>query len=134
MVGWLWALPLTLCGLPVWCVIKIWQPKMALAQLNKASIAPVFIAYGAPMAWLLDHHPFGAMDAVAVGCCVFARDEVALQRCLGHELVHVRQAMQWGVFFPLAYGLCSLWAWMQGRSAYADNYFEIQARREGCQP
>lgn len=108
------------------------QPEKGLAQLNRTSFAPVFIAHGASVTWILDHHPFGAMDAVAVGCCVFARDEVALRRCWGHELVHVRQAMQWGVLLPVAYGLCSLWAWMQGRDAYTDNYFEIQARRDSC--
>jgi hypothetical protein len=69
------------------------------------------------------------MDAMAVGCCVLARDEVALQRTLAHELVHVRQALQWGALFPLAYALCSAWQWSQGRCAYTDNYFEIQARK-----
>jgi hypothetical protein len=124
---WLWALPLTLCGLPLWIGMRIFKSNKALAQLNIAEEAPVFVAYGAPAAWLLKHHPYGEMDAVAVGCCVFARDAQALRRTLAHELVHVEQALRWGALFPLAYILCSAWAAAQGRSAYADNYFERQA-------
>jgi hypothetical protein len=126
---WLWALPLTLCGLPLWLGMRVFKPNKALAQLNIAGAAPVFIAYGAPAAWLLKHHPYGEMDAMAIGCCVFARDTQALQRTLAHELVHVEQAMHWGLFFPLAYILCSAWASANGGSAYADNYFERQANR-----
>lgn len=124
---WLWALPLTLCGLPLWLGMRIFKSNKALAQLNIARAAPVFVAYGAPAAWLLKHHPYGEMDAVAVGCCVFARDAQALRRTLAHELVHVEQALRWGLFFPLAYMLCSAWAAAHGRNAYADNYFERQA-------
>jgi hypothetical protein len=126
---WLWALPLTLCGLPLWLGMRIFKPNKALAQLNTAGEAPVFIAYGAPAAWLLKHHPYGEMDAMAVGCCVFARDLQTLQRTMAHELVHVEQALRWGVFFPLAYILCSVWAKAGGRCPYADNYFERQANR-----
>ncbi len=126
---WLWALPLTLLGLPLWLGMRFFKPNRALAQLNIAGAAPVFIAYGMPAAWLLKRHPYGEMDAVAVGCCIFARDAPALQRTLPHELVHVQQAMHWGVFFPLAYVLCSAWAVVNRRSAYADNYFEQQANR-----
>jgi hypothetical protein len=126
---WLWALPLTLCGLPLWFGMRIFNSKMALAQLNIAGAAPVFVAYGAPVAWLLKHHPYGEMDAMAIGSCVFARDAQALRRTLQHELVHVEQALRWGLFFPLAYLLCSAWAAAQGRNAYADNYFERQANK-----
>jgi hypothetical protein len=128
---WLWPLPLTLLGLPLWlwmwCSARISTSNWAVAQLNKAQEAPVFIAYGQPASWLLAHHPFGEMDAMAIGSCVFARDAQALQRTLVHELVHVRQALQWGALFPLAYGLCSAWACMLGRCPYAGNYFEVQA-------
>jgi hypothetical protein len=128
---WLWALPLTLCGLPLWLWMRLagrlYKQNTAVAQSNKAQEAIVFIAHGAPVSWLLKHHPFGEMDAMAIGCCVFARDAAALARTLPHELVHVQQALRWGVLFPLAYGLCSVWAWAHGRCAYADNYFERQA-------
>jgi hypothetical protein len=124
---WLWALPLTACGLPLWLGLRIFKPKKALAQLSRVKCAPVFIAYGAFAAWLLKHHPYGEMDAMAIGCCIFARDAQALQRTMVHELVHVEQAMRWGVLFPLAYILCSAWAKASGRCPYADNYFEQQA-------
>lgn len=128
---WLWALPLTLLGLPLWlwmlCNARFLVRNRPVAQVNIAQTAPIFIAYGHPANWLLAHHPFGEMDAMAIGCCVFARDAQALQRTLAHELVHVRQALQWGALFPLAYGLCSMWACMHGRCPYANNYFEMQA-------
>ncbi len=124
---WVWALPLTLCGLPLWLGMWICKPKEALAQLNNAEKAPVFIAYGAPAAWFLKHHPYGEMDAMAIGCCIFACDAQALQRTMAHELVHVEQAMRWGMLFPLAYLLCSAWAKATGGCPYADNYFERQA-------
>ncbi len=126
---WLWALPLTLCALPLWLGMRFFKPNKALAQLNIAGAAPVFVAYGAPAAWLLKHHPYGEMDAMAVGSCVFARDAQALQRTLQHELVHVEQALHWGALFPLAYILCSAWSAAHGRNAYADNYFERQANK-----
>jgi hypothetical protein len=124
---WLWALPLTLWGLPLWLGMRIFKSNKALAQLNIAGAAPVFVAYGMPVAWLLKHHPYGEMDAMAVGSCVFARDAQALRRTLPHELVHVEQALHWGMLFPLAYMLCSAWEAANGRNAYADNYFERQA-------
>jgi hypothetical protein len=132
---WLWALPLTLCGLPLWLLMRLqmwfqgrpYKKNTVVAQSNIAQAAIVFVAFGEPAAWLLKHHPFGEMDAMAIGCCVFARDAAALARTLPHELVHVEQALRWGVLFPLAYGLCSAWAWAHGRCAYADNYFERQA-------
>jgi hypothetical protein len=130
---WLWALPLTLLGMPLWlwmrCSVLFLASNGAVAQINNAQADTVFIAYGQPASWLLVHHPFGEMDAMAIGCCVFARDAQALQRTLAHELVHVRQALQWGALFPLAYGLCSVWACMCGRCPYSDNYFEVQANR-----
>jgi hypothetical protein len=135
LLQWLWATPLTLLGMPLWLWMwfsaRFYASNRPVAQVNDAQTAIVFIAYGAPANWLLAHHPFGAMDAMAIGCCVFARDAQALQRTLAHELVHVRQALQWGALFPLAYGLCSLLAWARGGSLYADNYFERQANRLG---
>jgi hypothetical protein len=126
---WLWALPLTLCGLPLWLGMWFFRPKGLQAQCYIARAAPVFIAYGAPAGWLLKRHPYGEMDAMAIGCCVFARDAATLARTLPHELVHVQQALQWGPLFPLAYVLCSVWAHLRGRNAYADNYFERQANQ-----
>ena len=46
-----------------------------------------------------------------------------------HERVHVRQCEQWGPLFLPAYLLASLWAWLQGRHYYRDNWFEVDAER-----
>jgi hypothetical protein len=132
---WLWALPLTLCGLPLWLLMRALQlrgrQKSALnhaaANINKAQAAPVFVAYGAPAKWLLQHHFFGEMDAMAIGCCVFAQDQACLDRTLAHEMVHVQQALHWGPLFPVAYTLNSLWQKCCGRCPYTNNYFERQA-------
>ena len=54
------------------------------------------------------------------------RDE--LLRIGPHERVHVQQYERWGPLFFVAYGASSLWQLLQGRSAYWDNHFEVQAR------
>jgi hypothetical protein len=136
---WLWALPLTLCGLPLWLLMRVWQlgegrkapPNKVVAHINRAQAATVFVAYGAPARWLLQHHFFGEMDAMAVGCCIFAQDDAALQRTMAHELVHVEQALHWGPLFPLAYVACAVWQKCQGQCPYTNNYFERQANRRG---
>jgi hypothetical protein len=52
-----------------------------------------------------------------------------------HERVHVRQYELWGPLFIPAYMIAGLWATVNGRPAYAENYFEREARRAeaaGC--
>ncbi|MGA8514128.1 MAG: hypothetical protein WB821_05070 [Burkholderiaceae bacterium] len=132
---WLWALPLTLCGLPLWAWMYLSrrrngqknQVNRAVVLVNRTQTATVFIAYGAPMAWLLKRHPYGEMDAIAVGCCIFAQNQAAYTRTLAHELVHVQQALHWGPLFPVAYALNSVWQKCCGRCPYTNNYFERQA-------
>lgn len=128
---WLWALPLTLCGLPLWCCAFTLQrfkgKNNHFSDVEYKEYAILFVAYGACIAWFLKRHPWGDMQAIAIGCCIFARDAQAMQRCGAHERAHVRQALRWGVLFPLAYAACSGWAWYCGRCPYADNYFERQA-------
>ncbi len=130
---WLWALPLTLCGMCLWVGVRleqlIFKSKHAKAYVITAQPATVLIAHSPSLHWLLQHHPFGPMDAMAIGCCVVARDAATLQGTLAHELVHVQQALHWGPLFPLAYAACSAWAFATGGCAYADNAFERQAQR-----
>jgi hypothetical protein len=133
LLQWLWALPLTACGLPLWCAAgllgRTGQSEQQQAVLSRQATGWVFIAHGPLFAALLKRHPFGHMHAVAVGCCVFASDAASLAEHLTHELVHVRQARQWGVLFPVAYAASSAWQRLHGRCAYADNWFERQANR-----
>lgn len=130
-ITWLWALPLTLLGLCIWVVVyferHIFDRKSAVTQVKPAQVAIVFIAYSNTIKWLLVRHPLGCMDAITIGCCVLACDAAALERTWTHECVHVRQALQWGPLFPLAYAASSAWAGLHGRCVYAGNYFEQQA-------
>lgn len=50
-----------------------------------------------------------------------------------HEREHTQQAKRLGPFWPLAYGLGSLVAWLAGTRWYQDNPFELAARRAGGQ-
>ena len=50
-----------------------------------------------------------------------------------HEHVHVRQALEWGPLHPIAYAVASLGALLTGGSAYRDNVFEREARKEAGQ-
>ena len=126
--GWLWAFPLTVIGLPVWLCQRCFGGRRT-AELRMTSVGWVLIAHGALLAALLKHHPFGKMHAVAVGCCVFAGDEDMLIANFPHELIHARQAQQWGIFFPIAYLASSAWQYWHGHCAYSDNWFEKQANQ-----
>lgn len=67
--------------------------------------------------------------AITHGHVVLAVDAREMARCRAHERVHVAQYERWGPLFLLAYLGSSLWQWLQGRHAYWDNGFEVEARR-----
>jgi hypothetical protein len=69
----------------------------------------------------------GGASAMTLGHVVLARDPELLLVTRAHERIHVRQCERWGPLFIPAYVLASLWAWMTGRRAYKDNFFERQA-------
>jgi hypothetical protein len=128
LLGWFWALPLTFVGLPLVVLAK--AQHRGRATLLRSPHGYVFTAHSRLIARLLHLHPMGSMDAVAIGCCVLARDAQLLAKHLPHELIHVQQAQHWGVLFPIAYLASSAWQLLHGRCAYADNYFERQANAE----
>lgn len=68
-------------------------------------------------------------SALTLGHVVLGRDPACLDHCRTHELVHVRQAERWGLFFLPAYALSSLWCFLTGKHFYRDNAFEVEARR-----
>jgi hypothetical protein len=72
--------------------------------------------------------PGGAV-AITFGHVVIGRDRDWLAESRQHERVHVRQYELWGPLFIPAYVLAGLWAIVNGRPAYAENYFEREARR-----
>jgi hypothetical protein len=127
---WLWALPVSLPGLLLWCWVRgqhgSRDAQMGVYPHGRARLL-VWHAHGASVAWWLKRYPFIQVEALCIGCVVLAIDEVALQRCWVHEMVHVKQAMRWGLLFPLLYFASSAWARLRGRDAYRDNVFEQQA-------
>jgi len=125
LFGIVWALPLTLIGfllaLPVW----LRHGKMHLVPAP----TPALVVSGPVADYLLEHHPFGPMCAMALGHIVIAERHGLTPQVLTHELAHVRQAAQWGFIFPLAYLAASGWAVLHGQDAYWHNVFEVAARK-----
>ncbi len=115
----LWAGPTTLVGLVAAAI--------ALLGRGRGEVRDgVLEVRGGFATWLLSSRLFRA-QAMALGHVVLGRDRPALDRCRRHELVHVRQAERWGPFFLPAYLLASVWALLNGRHCYHDNWFEIDA-------
>ena len=130
-LGLLWALPLTLCGAILAVAIVLTG-----GSCRRIAGAPsAWLIQGKFGDWLLQRHPVGAVNAMAIGHLVIAQCGQANRRILRHELEHVRQAARWGVFFPLAYLAASGYAVARGGHSYWDNRFEVAARRAegaGC--
>ena len=117
----IWASPNTLLGL-------LFAP-LTLARGQRLVVDGVLELHGPAIAWLLRRCvplPGGAA-AMTFGHVVIGSDARTLHLTRDHERAHVRQYETWGPFFIPAYFLASLWAWMTGGAAYADNYFERQA-------
>lgn len=123
--GLLWALPLTLVGaVPALAIV------LGGGSCRRVSATlPAWLIQGRWADWLLQRHPVGAVDAMAIGHLVIARREIVTARILRHELEHVRQAARWGLVFPLAYLAAGGWAVLRGGKGYWDNWFEVAARR-----
>ena len=125
LFGILWALPLTLIGLLVALPVILFRGHMQLIFGHTVAI----VVRGRFADQLLRHHPFGTMNAMALGHVVLATHDGLSSRVLVHELVHVRQAARWGILFPVVYLASSAWAAIRGRDAYWHNRFEIAARK-----
>jgi hypothetical protein len=124
-LGMIWALPLTLFGLLL--AFPTWFRHGNLHLIH--SPTPALLASGPLADYLLARHPFGPMCAMAIGHVVIADKRSLTTQILTHELAHVRQAAQWGIFFPFAYLAASAWAVLRGQDAYWHNIFEIAARK-----
>lgn len=66
--------------------------------------------------------------ALALGHVVLCVDEID-DAVFAHELAHVAQYERWGPFLVPAYALAGAWTIARGRRGYADNPFELAARR-----
>lgn len=84
--------------------------------------------YGRGVDVLFARIPFArSAAAMTLGHVVLGRTASALDEARNHELIHVRQYERWGPLFIPIYFLCSAWMWLQGRDAYRDNPFEVEA-------
>jgi hypothetical protein len=124
LLGILWALPLTLFGMLLAMPVLAMRGQLQVIREPGAAL----LVSGRAADYILSRHPYGAMAAMALGHVIIADRASLSSRILIHELAHVRQAAQWGIFFPFAYLASSAWAKMRGRDAYWHNRFEIAAR------
>ncbi len=116
-LSYLWAAPCTLVGL-------VAALPMLLSGAQARFVRGVLEVSGSSIARRL---PF---DAITLGHVVLAHTPRAMTRWRRHERVHVRQCERWGPLFFPAYLVAGAWQRLCGRSAYWDNPFEEQARRE----
>lgn len=125
LLGIVWASPLTLFGLLLALPVILCHGHVQLVRGPTLAV----LTRGPMADYLLRRHPFGAMNAMAIGHVVIAERQGLSSRVLIHELTHVRQAACWGIFFPFAYLASSAWAAIRGRDAYWHNRFEVAARK-----
>ena len=119
----LWAAPNSLLGLLLGLV---WWLAGASAQRVDGVlelVLPDTSASARARRWRL---PFAA---ITLGHVVLAVDAREMVQWRAHERVHVAQYERWGPLFLPAYLASSPWQWLQGRRAYWDNRFEVEARR-----
>jgi len=120
----LWAAPCSSLGMAVGLA--------ALASGGKMRrVGRVLEIYGGAASWLLERLPVEPF-AMTLGHTVLGRSGAALDLSREHELIHVRHYERWGPFFIPAYLLSSLLLWVQGRDAYRENPFEIEAYRKAA--
>lgn len=123
LLGYLWALPVTLIG-----VMLAWVARVTGGSYMRRD-GVLEVTGGWPATLLCRGFPFcGPAAAITLGHVVLGASQDALDKTRSHERVHVRQYERWGILFVLAYPLAGAWAWLQGGNPYWDNIFERQAR------
>lgn len=125
LLGVVWASPLTAFGLLLALPVILYRGHVQVVRGHTFAI----LARGPFADAMLSRHPFGVMNAMALGHVVIAMHDGLSSRVLVHELAHVRQAARWGIVFPFAYLASSAWAAIRGKDAYWHNRFEIAARK-----
>ena len=120
-LAYLWASPWTLAALSLGILAAGCGDSLYLHR-------GVIVCHGPWLSRLLRRVPIrGGAAAMTIGHVVLARDAASLQRCLSHELVHVRQYERWGPLFVPAYFIASVAAALAGGDPYRDNGFEREA-------
>jgi hypothetical protein len=133
----LWALPVSLCALPLLPLALGWPLPHRLR--SRWAVCDGALEVTSPaLAWFLRGPWFRAITggsgfaAATIGHVIVARDAQCLRDCRVHEHAHVRQCERWGPLFPFAYVLAGLYVAVKKQSFgayYGDNPFEIEARR-----
>jgi len=119
----LWASPYTLFGLTVG-IAGLCSGGQAQLRMG------VLEFHGGATTWFVDRLPGGFLvSAITFGHTILGRNAECLDHSRLHEQVHVRQYERWGPLFGPAYLLCSLVLRLQGRDAYRENPFEVEAYR-----
>jgi len=117
-----WAAPCSAVGLVLGAAVLLLGGK---ARHSFGTLEFAFRGSEASCGGLVQSLPF---RAITFGHVIIAITEDELDRSREHELVHVRQYERWGLAFFVAYPTSSIWQLLNGRNAYRDNYFEVQAR------
>ena len=125
LLGVLWAAPVTAFGILLALPVVLSRGQMQIVRGPTLAV----LVRGPVADTMLRRHPFGVMNAMAIGHVVIAMHDGLSARVLVHELAHVRQAERWGPLFPFAYLASSAWAALRGKDAYWHNRFEVAARK-----
>ena len=116
-----WASPNTLLGL-ILCVLALITG--GGVQIERGCIE----IYGGAIQWGLQRMLGGrGAAAMTLGHSIIGQTPRLLEVARDHEHVHVRQYERWGPFFLPAYLGWSFVLWVQGKDAYLDNPFEVEA-------
>jgi hypothetical protein len=119
VLGFVWALPLTLFGLLL--VPWYWPKDIKWDKAHRVlliQVKDIKLKFG--------QHPTGQTFGVVV---LVTHDFNVLNPVLVvHEAEHVYQGFLWGILFGPAYGIACIIAAAKGGHFYRDNWFEIKAR------
>lgn len=125
ILGWLWALPVSVVGELVAAVFRC----TPIETVGGPWDDPIeYVARGkGVLAWWFRQRDFGAFT---FGDVIIYRDleQLGSPTLRAHERRHVEQYRRLGPFFFVVYRLCSLLAWVMGRDAYRQNWLEMDAQ------
>ena len=126
LLGYVWALPVTILGLALALAACLSGGRIAV----RGGVVEV---HGGLVSCLLrGGRWFHGGAAMTVGHAILARDRECLERSRLHELTHVRQFERWGPLLLPVYWVIGGWLWLRGYDPYLDHPFEATAH-EGQQ-
>ncbi len=118
LVGYLWALPVTLLGLLLALAARLTggavRCRNGIVEVSGGLIGRLL--RGSRV------HRGGA--ALTLGHVILARDAECLARSRAHELHHVRQFERWGPLLLPVYWTVGAWLWCRGYHPYLDHPLE----------